>query len=174
MIRSSGYCLVSKHHRHTPGYNKTNTTTVRNIRQWFSTVKNRPSPSPSRVARASRSSRPPVPHTPFEPEGGEGRPSHPGYLTEYFCAFLPSPPSRVGLGGGVARCFSAPFATNFGSGPETVVEGRAAGQRLLCTFRRRLQVRAWPGGGGGGARCWTGASLRLLPPTSGDCGRGGR
>ena len=68
-----------------------------------------------------------------------------------------------GGGGRTGSLLSTPPAVDFGSGLEGgqgAAAGRVAGSRhfLLCLCRRLL---AWPGGGGGGARSWTGS----LPST---------
>ena len=99
---------------------------------------------------------------------------------------------RVGL----YRFVSTPFAADFGPGLERASEGSAAG-RGVCSLRlspptlglarrrwgaqldgdiqvsfnfSRRRLRAWPGGGDGGARSWTGNSLST--PLATDFGPG--
>ena len=93
---------------------------------------------------------------------------------------------------------SSPLAADFGPGPEAAAEGRSAGRGVCCvclapptsglarrrqrrgalldgeiSFHSHCRLRAWPGGGSGGALSWTRAGcLRLSQPTSGG-GSGG-
>ena len=69
--------------------------------------------------------------------------------------------ARPGGGGGGAvslswtgSLLSTPLAADFGPGPG-VAEGCAAGQGIPLHAASRCRLRAWPGGGGSGARCWT-------------------